>query len=627
MVSWVSLNQGIMWNMRPCSSSLSPPVTPQHDSLKQGLYLLLCDQNSTIYILSKARGEGWLGTHIWLLAGLDRSLVSALPQFYVPIDSTVAEVKFATIDVFHIHELWSPGHKIGLKQSHLATWRACPMSRKVILEAGDQGEWAEQEPETTGGGSASTSTPDLEEVDHTEWIEQQEPGTTARRLVWSSIPKYERRRDLSGVHFIVTSINDSRAHRTRYSLDLGRDVFSGFFGDVWELLKDEMNFTYSVITPADGEFGSYTGGLWTGLVKDVLSKRAHVVVAHLSQTYSRAQVLDFSSVLIKLSYRIFARPPELSAVSWTSYTRPFSSALWLCLLLVLALLAIVFWGVSHCYFHKLSTNPTRGSRKEAMKYQEWKREFLLLTWAAITQQGWPNSPDAGVLRILFWMMYVIGLVVMAAYSATLVSFLTVVNDQLPFDTLEDLKQLQKYRLGIQKGSMLEEFFKNQNFLVYYKALIEPYTDTLKKSIIELRTLALKNSDYAYVGSYEVQRLDSVGACIFKSAHRHLLFNDGALAWPQGSPYLQLFDHFINKYRESGILQKLKNVWYPRPYSCSNQPVVALGFQQVFTAFVLLSLGVGFSVLLLSLEKLVIKCISQMTKIQVKRKYSSFCEHM
>nr|XP_053633031.1 LOW QUALITY PROTEIN: glutamate receptor-like [Cherax quadricarinatus] len=242
------------------------------------------------------------------------------------------------------------------------------------------------------------------------------------------------------------------------------------------------------------------------------------------------------------SYRIFARPPELSAVSWTSYTRPFSSALWLCLLLVLALLAIVFWGVSHCYFHKLSTNPTRGSRKEAMKYQEWKREFLLLTWAAITQQGWPNSPDAGVLRILFWMMYVIGLVVMAAYSATLVSFLTVVNDQLPFDTLEDLKQLQKYRLGIQKGSMLEEFFKNQNFLVYYKALIEPYTDTLKKSIIELRTLALKNSDYAYVGSYEVQRLDSVGACIFKSAHRHLLFKDGALAWLRGSPYLQLFDH-------------------------------------------------------------------------------------
>lgn len=53
------------------------------------------------------------------------------------------------------------------------------------------------------------------------------------------------------------------------------------------------------MTPADGEFGSKSKGGWTGLIGDVLSGRAHVVVAYLSQTYSRAQVIDYSSVLIK----------------------------------------------------------------------------------------------------------------------------------------------------------------------------------------------------------------------------------------------------------------------------------------------------------------------------------------
>lgn len=58
---------------------------------------------------------------------------------------------------------------------------------------------------------------------------------------------------------------------------------------------------------------------------------------------------------------------------------------------------------------------------------------------------------------------------------------------------------------------------------------------------ELRSLAMWDSDFAYVGSYEIQRLDPVGACTFHSARQHLLFNAGALGWPRGSPYVEIFD--------------------------------------------------------------------------------------
>nr|XP_027233431.1 uncharacterized protein LOC113824843 [Penaeus vannamei] len=138
----------------------------------------------------------------------------------------------------------------------------------------------------------------------------------------------------------------------------------------------------------------------------------------------------------------------------------------------------------------------------------------------------------------------VGVVVVAAYSATLVSFLTVQGDDLPFDSLADIQRIGKHRLGIQKGSVLEEFFKNQNFIQYFNSLIAPHPDTLAKSYKELRAQALEDSDFAYVGTYEIQRLDSVGACTFRSARQHLLFNDGSLGWPKGAPYVQLFDHLF-----------------------------------------------------------------------------------
>lgn len=73
--------------------------------------------------------------------------------------------------------------------------------------------------------------------------------------------------------------------------------------------------------------------------------------------------------------------------------------------------------------------------------------------------GWPNPPEADSLRILFWTTYMVGLVVVAAYSATLVSFLTVADTGLPFESLADLIKLGGYRLGILKGSVLEEYFR------------------------------------------------------------------------------------------------------------------------------------------------------------------------
>ncbi|XP_042871083.1 glutamate receptor-like [Penaeus japonicus] len=267
----------------------------------------------------------------------------------------------------------------------------------------------------------------------------------------------------------------------------------------------------------------------------------------------------------------------------------------------MVLLGILFWAVALWYRRQEERSKSPSNRLQ--RFKDWQSDASMVMWAALTQQGWTITPEVSILRAVFWIAYMVGVVVVAAYSATLVSFLTVQADDLPFDSLADIQRIGKHRLGILKGSVLEEFFKNQNFKQYLNSLILPYPDTLAKSYKELRAQALKDSDFAYVGTYEIQRLDSVGACTFRSARQHLLFNDGSLGWPKGSQYIQIFDHFISRLRESGLLQKLLLDWFPDSYySCPDQPVVALGLKQVFTAFVMLGCGILASVIFLCCER-------------------------
>lgn len=85
------------------------------------------------------------------------------------------------------------------------------------------------------------------------------------------------------------------------------------------------------------------------------------------------------------SYRIFARPPERASVSWTSYTRPFSLGLWVCLLLALVLLGILFWAMATWYCWREGRLKSPSNRLQ--RFRDWKSDASMVMWAAITQQG------------------------------------------------------------------------------------------------------------------------------------------------------------------------------------------------------------------------------------------------
>ncbi|XP_064109665.1 probable glutamate receptor [Macrobrachium nipponense] len=557
----------------PAATGRASP-RPGHAGEKHSLIVTLCHREGTEATLLEMSDH--LSQYVWLIAGHDYQ-GNWSPDVYIPIDSMVVSLKEMTPGVFLLVDMWFPARYLEMKQSHLGTWYA---------NAADKGETEE---EFLGG--------------NTEFINRTSSHTSkgSTRLTLMTSAKYDRRKDLSGVHFVVTFVRDGHAHFKTFDSAQNKHILSGFYGEVLETLKDRLNFTYTIRTPDDGEYGRLRNGSWTGLISDVLNKRADIIVAFLSQTYERAQVIDYSSVLLKFSYRIFARPSTNGFLSWTSYTQPFTSELWVSIVSVLFLLAAALWSLSHYYqMSVVTTGDERGGNSKTKTLVEDGKIELESNLVQCKRDsiGWPYTPDITGLRIVFWTAYVFGVMVLTSYSAKLVSFLAVTGNGLLFDSLEDLRALGNYRLGILKGSVLEDFFRKPTFRVYWNSLIAPYEDTLPLTYEELRGSALASPKYGYVGSYEVQRLDPIGACTFRSARQHLLFNDGSLAWGKGFPYGPVLNHYINKMRETGILHKLKLKWYPEPYSCPAPMVIALDLKKVFTAFVPLALGMGLSVFIL-----------------------------
>ena len=70
---------------------------------------------------------------------------------------------------------------------------------------------------------------------------------------------------------------------------------------------------------------------------------------------------------------------------------------------------------------------------------------------------------------------------------------------------------------------------------------------------------------------------------------------------KNSPYLQLFDYYIIRLQERGILQRIIKKYTPQPRDCSTSSAKAIGYESCFSAFLPLLFGYLFGILILIIE--------------------------
>ncbi|XP_011699653.1 PREDICTED: uncharacterized protein LOC105456959 [Wasmannia auropunctata] len=79
-------------------------------------------------------------------------------------------------------------------------------------------------------------------------------------------------------------------------------------------------------------------------------------------------------------------------------------------------------------------------------------ENCINVWGIYCQQGLPEFPRESPVRLAFISIYISSIVILAIYSASLVSFLTLDSPKLPFSTLEDYVNDGTYKLIIVQNS-------------------------------------------------------------------------------------------------------------------------------------------------------------------------------
>ncbi|XP_043516551.1 ionotropic receptor 25a isoform X3 [Frieseomelitta varia] len=212
----------------------------------------------------------------------------------------------------------------------------------------------------------------------------------------------------------------------------GKDLWTGYCVDFVQKLSEEMDFDYDLVVPADRQFGKkLPNGQWDGLIGDLAKGETDMVVASLTMTSEREEVIDFVAPYFEQSGILIVMRKPVRKPSLFKFMTVLKVEVWLSIVGALTLTGIMIWILD-----KYSPYSARNNRR---LYPYPCREFTLKEsfWFALTSftpQGGGEAPKALSSRTLVAAYWLFVVLMLATFTANLAAFLTVERMQvLQFD--------------------------------------------------------------------------------------------------------------------------------------------------------------------------------------------------
>ncbi|KAM0730699.1 putative glutamate receptor [Formica fusca] len=359
---------------------------------------------------------------------------------------------------------------------------------------------------------------------------------------------YLRRNDLFGHNLRVASLQDppvSLFHRNEKNEVIG---IYGFFGKIVLLLQEELNCTFTY-----REAGSWgvcpPNGSCTGAIGMLKNDEIDFAATEFMMTKQRLSFVTFTTPIFSTKVRPYVkRPKSTSIIKWDAYVAPFSVNIWrvIALFIIIMSASIVFIQKLFAFVHLQDNNsPSRFT------------EILFFITGAFCNQGMQQS-TLDPVRMVHLVTYLTAVIILAAYSAALISFLTVNTFVMPFTTMEGLLKDESFRCGVIGNSAYYAFLQHSTD----KVMSQVFTKLIKKekklptSYLEGIELVCKEDKYAFVA------LDNMAALLQQNVDCKLEPLDIitpatiAMALQRNSPFRGIINTHILLLRDSGILQRL-----------------------------------------------------------------------
>ncbi|XP_068082900.1 glutamate receptor ionotropic, kainate glr-3-like [Anabrus simplex] len=314
-------------------------------------------------------------------------------------------------------------------------------------------------------------------------------------------------------------------------------------------------------------------------------------------TNMREYVSAVERVLITLRILAYLREPRFDDFNWESFLAPLSSSLWQATGVCTFVLAATLAGIYYFSWRN-------GDESAQGVYSFAFRDSLFYMFTSLTQQGHDVTPRSSSGRVVYLLGYVVAVIVMTAYSAALVSFLTAQVKELPFRDLNGLLADGTYKLGVvATAADFNMFSESKNSLMQqlYEKLMKPDTQNLAATVEEAASRLCRTKFVLVVSAEFPGNVLQISNCSVASLPDVSFKNIMSLALAPGSPYLGLINHILLNMRNSGILRQMS---MKSPFQLQDTKETSLRsvhLENVVPIFTILACGIGIGLLLLAVE--------------------------
>ncbi|XP_012260629.3 glutamate receptor 1-like isoform X2 [Athalia rosae] len=357
---------------------------------------------------------------------------------------------------------------------------------------------------------------------------------------------YERRGTLENSPIIVATLNNPPL------ISFVNNTNGGLFGEILTELSKAINSELRFVVPSDRTYGNWKPHekQWTGMIDMLIKGKANIAAGDFTITTQRLEFVDFTLPLISTSNKLYVRQPD-GGIQWSAYWQTFTPGIWISvqlMILVTTIVLILIAGSKRCIFNTCA-------------------EYLLLVFGIYCQQGLSHFPEDMPSRVTFFSLYLSALVVCAAYAASLISYLTVTRESLPFSTLEGFVNDGSYKLIVFKNSaehdMLEHATETvmikMRSLLKYRSLLPTTLESGFRQVCEEKTaFFVPAALYDTISDYLPCKLIGID-----TKQRTSL----AMALSKRNPFNGLINYHIQRFRDNGILSRLK-----QNYEVEKEPV-------------------------------------------------------
>ena len=441
---------------------------------------------------------------------------------------------------------------------------------------------------------------------------------------------WERRRNLRSCEIKVAYINrppymyerssslnmeeDAKAKTCFLS---GKKTMCGNYAPLLKLIVNQLNFTILWVKASDGNFGhlNKTNRKWTGLLGLLANNDAHISPCWHFITASKKLNFDFSSPITRFGAHLYMKKPHMAA-SWGTYYDVFEDSYWLVMIIFSLVISILFCGFS-IFYHKIKFggNEVTYSIKYAVSYlMSGIATVCLSLGCQDVSIGVPRHlPVVISLRIIFLVTCVFGMLNYYVYSSGLISLLTVEKYDLPINKLEDFLEQDYYKIMIMRNDGLESYFSDADDSVrkiIWKEQMMDNTDAYVSSPIQGDKLMMENQERVLLLTQDSATGLSNYPCGLSRTAREFSRKSVGYAFQKNSVYVGLFSYILNDLIEYGNVQYIQSLIQMEKHSSTcdhNKEYRPLGYENIFSVFIIFIAGVVFSGGFALIELIYLKC--------------------